>query len=106
MKLTVVKGALYKGIVDKKGAIEIPKAIRDQIGIKPGSTIAFEVDGQNIVMLLVPGFPPETTSIPKEKAPKAKEKPPKGKGKPTEETDEIAKQLAQIADEDSKKTNI
>jgi len=107
---------VYKGIVDKKGAIEIPKPIRDQIGIKPGSKIAFELDDQNIVMILIPEFPPDKAPLPKEKAPLPKEKTPKGKEKPAkvkgktpesqEEPDELAKKLSEVADEQSKKKEI
>lgn len=34
--------------VGAKGQVVIPKAIRDQIGIKPGDQVAFEPDGADV----------------------------------------------------------
>jgi AbrB family looped-hinge helix DNA binding protein len=38
--------------VTTKGQVTIPQAVRDQLGIHPGSEVAFEVDGD--VLKLVP----------------------------------------------------
>lgn len=34
--------------VGAKGQVVIPKAIRDEIGIKPGDEVAFEPDGRDV----------------------------------------------------------
>jgi AbrB family looped-hinge helix DNA binding protein len=37
--------------LSRKGQVTIPKAIRDFLGLKPGSAVAFEVDVQGRVLI-------------------------------------------------------
>jgi antitoxin PrlF len=34
--------------VTSKGQVTIPRAVRDELGIQPGTEVAFEVDGQGV----------------------------------------------------------
>ena len=44
--------------VTTKGQVTIPKPVRDFLGIKPGSAVAFELDAnRRVVMLKVDGEP-------------------------------------------------
>lgn len=58
-RLTLVKECrITKATVSSKGQIAIPKAIRDRLNLKPGTQIAFEVQGEQLVMKrLVSEFP-------------------------------------------------
>ena len=58
-RLTLVKECrITKANVSSKGQIAIPKAIRDRLNLKPGTQIAFEVQGEQLVMKrLVSEFP-------------------------------------------------
>jgi AbrB family looped-hinge helix DNA binding protein len=49
---------MTKATVSSKGQIAIPKAIRDRLNLKPGTQVAFDVQGEQLVMKrLVSGFP-------------------------------------------------
>lgn len=37
--------------VTSKGQVTIPQAIRDELGIQPGTEVGFEVDGQSVRMV-------------------------------------------------------
>jgi AbrB family looped-hinge helix DNA binding protein len=39
--------------VGPKGQVVIPKAMRDRLGILPGDTVQFEMDGQTVRVLAV-----------------------------------------------------
>ena len=39
--------------VTSKGQVTIPQAIREQLGIQPGTEVAFEVDGDAVRMVKV-----------------------------------------------------
>ena len=38
-----------KGIVSEKGQITIPKAIRDRLGLRPGSVLEFTADNGKLI---------------------------------------------------------
>jgi len=44
-------------LVTSKGQVTIPKAVRDLMGIKPGSAVSFELDGEGRVILTRAGRP-------------------------------------------------
>ncbi len=49
---------MTKATISSKGQIAIPKAIRDRLNLKPGTQVAFDVQGEQLVMKrLVSGFP-------------------------------------------------
>lgn len=49
---------MTKATVSAKGQISIPKKIRERLNLKPGTQIAFDVQGEHVVMKrLVSGFP-------------------------------------------------
>lgn len=49
---------MTKATISTKGQVSIPKAIRDQLNLKPGTRVALEVQGEQVVMKrMVSGFP-------------------------------------------------
>ncbi len=44
--------------VTSKGQVTIPKAVRASLGIEPGHSVAFEMDGAGRVVLTRVGTPP------------------------------------------------
>lgn len=49
---------MTKATISAKGQISIPKTIRDRLNLKPGTQLALDVQGNQVVMRrLVPGFP-------------------------------------------------
>lgn len=43
---------MWKRIIDESGRIRIPKAIRDDMGLKPGDVFDAQCDGQKITFTL------------------------------------------------------
>ena len=41
---------IVKRVVGSKGQVVIPKDIREQLGVKPGSEIIFEVEGNRVTL--------------------------------------------------------
>ena len=49
---------MTKATISAKGQISIPKTIRDRLNLKPGTQVALDVQGEQVVMKrLVAGFP-------------------------------------------------
>lgn len=49
---------MTKATISAKGQISIPKTIRERLNLKPGTQVALDVQGEQIVMKrLVSGFP-------------------------------------------------
>jgi len=49
---------MTKATISAKGQISIPKRIRERLNLKPGTQVALDVQGEQIVMRrLVSGFP-------------------------------------------------
>ncbi len=49
---------MTKATISAKGQISIPKTIRERLNLKPGTQVALEVQGEQVVMKrLVSGFP-------------------------------------------------
>lgn len=48
---------MTKATISAKGQISIPKSIRDQLNLKPGTRVAIDVQGEQVVMKRLSGFP-------------------------------------------------
>ena len=49
---------MTKAIISAKGQISIPKTIRERLNLKPGTQVALDVQGEQVVMKrLVSAFP-------------------------------------------------
>lgn len=49
---------MTKATVSSKGQIAIPKAIRERLNLRPGTKVALDLQGEQLVMKrLVPDFP-------------------------------------------------
>jgi AbrB family looped-hinge helix DNA binding protein len=49
---------MTKVTISRKGQISIPKSIREQLNLKPGSQLSLDVHGEHLVLRrLAPGFP-------------------------------------------------
>jgi AbrB family looped-hinge helix DNA binding protein len=48
--------------VTTKGQVTIPKAIRDRLGLKPGSRVVFSLDGEGRAVLEAEGVPKASLS--------------------------------------------
>jgi AbrB family looped-hinge helix DNA binding protein len=49
---------MTKATISSKGQLAIPKAIRERLNLRPGTQVALDLQGEQLVMKrLVPGFP-------------------------------------------------
>ena len=55
MSITALSLTAKSGKVTTKGQVTIPQEIRDRLGIHPGSTVAFDVDGDVVTIRKAPG---------------------------------------------------
>jgi AbrB family looped-hinge helix DNA binding protein len=46
--------------ITTKGQVTIPKRLRDHLGLKPGSSVAFELAADGRVFMTTPQSPPES----------------------------------------------
>jgi AbrB family looped-hinge helix DNA binding protein len=53
---------MTKATISRKGQISIPKTIREQLNLKPGTQLSLDVQGEKVVLRrLAPGFPDWST---------------------------------------------
>ena len=55
MSITDLSLTVMSGKVTTKGQVTIPQEIRDRLGIHPGSTVEFDVDGDAVTIRKAPG---------------------------------------------------